>query len=265
MCGVPVCTACPGARVPCPSPCRGSRCRGFASGFCAWHRASAKIALQRGPRAPSAPVCQAGSHCCSQQSPAAGKPLPWAQQTTPAPSVALGAVLSPGALSQGDDEPRGRWLVCFVCFGAAAWLVAQGEGCPEQLVTGHPLFFSSLSLFFFSSGSFCCLVWFGFGFISLSTKSSSPFALCDELAHGLSSVEAIECRRPQKSTIHGTRPGELRLRRYPSSYCAIQVLLKPFRVGTLGPAGLPPAPAHVPGPRPPRCPAGARPMFYATK
>lgn len=46
------------------------------------------------------------------------------------------------------------------------------------------------------------LVWgfvFGF-FFKLYTKSSSLFALCDELAHGLSSVEAIECRRLQKST-----------------------------------------------------------------
>lgn len=40
----------------------------------------------------------------------------------------------------------------------------------------------------------------GLFFFYLYTKSSFLFALCDELAHGLSSVEAIECRRLQKST-----------------------------------------------------------------
>lgn len=57
---------------------------------------------------------------------------------------------------------------------------------------------------FFLSFSGFILFWFGglfWGFFfKLYTKSSSLFALCDELAHGLSSVEAIECRRLQKST-----------------------------------------------------------------
>jgi len=90
--------------------------------------------------------------------------------------------------------------------------------------------------------SFSGFILFCFGgvlgfFLKLYTKSSSLFALCDELAHGLSSVEAIECRRLQKEhKSRGTRSGELCLRQYPSSYCAIQVLLKPFR-GDAGMAG----------------------------
>lgn len=60
---------------------------------------------------------------------------------------------------------------------------------------GCPFFSVSLGSFYFGLG--LCFCWF---FLQLYTKSSSLFALCDELAHGLSSVEAIECRRLQKST-----------------------------------------------------------------
>lgn len=140
--------ACVRGVSPVPPRAEAAGVGGFVSGFCAWHHASAKIALRWGPWAPSAPVCQAGSRCGSQQSPAAGEPLPWAQQTTLAPSIALGAVLSPGALSQGDDEQGAGGLFAL---GQQPGLWHGGRAALSSWLPDIPFFFFFLPFPFLSS------------------------------------------------------------------------------------------------------------------
>lgn len=70
-------------------------------------------------------------------------------------------------------------------------------------------------------------------FFLLSTELFFLFALFHELAHGLLSAEAIVVQKAIKSTIHGTRSGELRLCHSSFYYCAIQVVLKPLPMGML--------------------------------